>query len=83
MNNSTIKCPQCGYEIPISAALSTQIMSELEAGLRAEREKQIARVVASTSAMYGALPGIVGGRLAAIPALELDGDQEPDALTHG
>jgi hypothetical protein len=33
--------------------------------------------------MYGALQGIVGGRLAAIPALELDGDQEPDALTHG
>ena len=38
----------------------------------AEREKQIARVVGSTSAMYGALQGIVGAGLALIPALELD-----------
>ncbi|MCU0836671.1 MAG: DUF2130 domain-containing protein [Chromatiaceae bacterium] len=38
----------------------------------AEREKQIARVIASTSAMYGALQGIVGAGLPAIPALELD-----------
>ncbi len=38
----------------------------------AEREKQIQRVVGSTSAMYGALQGIVGAGLAAIPALELD-----------
>lgn len=38
----------------------------------AEREKQIQRVIGSTSSMYGALQGIVGGGLAAIPALELD-----------
>jgi hypothetical protein len=38
----------------------------------AEREKQIARVIGSTSAMYGALQGIVGAGLPAIPALELD-----------
>jgi len=38
----------------------------------AEREKQIQRVIGSTSAMYGALQGIVGGGLAPIPALELD-----------
>lgn len=49
----------------------------------AEREKQIARVVGSTSAMYGALQGIVGAGLASIPALELDntpllGDRSED-----
>jgi hypothetical protein len=38
----------------------------------AEREKQIQRVIGSTSAMYGALQGIVGAGLAPIPALELD-----------
>jgi len=38
----------------------------------AEREKQIARVIGSTSAMYGALQGIVGAGLPSIPALELD-----------
>jgi hypothetical protein len=38
-----------------------------------EREKQIQRVVTSTTRMYGALQGIVGSGLPAIPALELDG----------
>lgn len=38
----------------------------------AEREKQIVRVIGSTSAMYGSLQGIVGAGLAPIPALELD-----------
>jgi hypothetical protein len=38
----------------------------------AEREKQIERVIASTTGMYGALQGIIGQGLAAIPALELE-----------
>jgi len=38
----------------------------------AEREKQIERVILSTTGMYGALQGIIGQGLAAIPALELD-----------
>ncbi len=38
----------------------------------AEREKQVARVIGSTSAMYGALQGIVGAGQPSIPALELD-----------
>jgi hypothetical protein len=38
----------------------------------AEREKQLERVITSTTGMYGALQGIIGQGLAAIPALELD-----------
>lgn len=38
----------------------------------AEREKQIERVITSTTGMYGALQGIIGQGLAAIPALELE-----------
>lgn len=38
----------------------------------AEREKQIERVIASTTGMYGALAGIIGRSLPAIPALELE-----------
>jgi len=38
----------------------------------AEREKQIERVITSTTGMYGALQGIIGQGLAPIAALELD-----------
>lgn len=38
----------------------------------AEREKQIERVIASTTGMYGALQGIIGQSLPPIAALELD-----------
>ena len=38
----------------------------------AEREKQIERVITSTTGMYGALVGIMGQGLPAFPALELD-----------
>jgi hypothetical protein len=38
----------------------------------AEREKQIERVIASTSGMYGSLQGIIGQGLPAIAALEMD-----------
>lgn len=37
-----------------------------------EREKQIERVITSTTGMYGALQGIIGQGLATIPALELE-----------
>ena len=55
-------------------AMQLQLIRERRAMKKqwAEREKQIARVVGSTSAMYGALQGIVGAGLAPIPALELD-----------
>lgn len=55
-------------------AMQTQLNRERRAMERqwAEREKQITRVIGSTSAMYGALQGIVGAGLAPIPALELD-----------
>jgi hypothetical protein len=55
-------------------AMQLQLNRERRAMERqwAEREKQIQRVIGSTSAMYGALQGIVGAGLAPIPALELD-----------
>ena len=40
----------------------------------AEREKQIERVIISTTGMYGALQGIIGQALPGIPALELETD---------
>jgi hypothetical protein len=57
-------------------ALQGQVQKERRAMERhwAEREKQLQRVIGSTSGMYGALQGIVGAGLAAIPALELDQD---------
>ncbi len=56
------------------SAMQGQIQRERRAMEKqwAEREKQIQRVIGGTSAMYGALQGIVGGVLAVIPALELD-----------
>jgi hypothetical protein len=39
----------------------------------AEREKQIERVIGSTTGMYGALAGIIGQGLPVISALEMDG----------
>jgi len=55
-------------------AMQGQIQRERRAMEKhwAEREKQLQRVICGTSAMYGALQGIVGSGLAAIPALELD-----------
>jgi hypothetical protein len=55
-------------------ALRLQLDKERRAMTRhwAEREKQIERVIGSTTGMYGALQGIIGQGLAAIPALELD-----------
>jgi hypothetical protein len=63
-------------------AMQVQIHKERRAMEKqwAEREKQIQRVIGSASSMYGALQGIVGGGLAVIPALELEGEQRLDAL---
>jgi len=55
-------------------AMRAQLDKERRAMQRhwAEREKQIERVIASTTGMYGALQGIIGQGLPAIAALELD-----------
>lgn len=56
------------------SALRVQLDKERRAMHKhwAEREKQIERVITSTTGMYGALQGIIGQGLASIPALELD-----------
>ena len=43
-----------------------------------KRQKQIERVVASTSGMYGDLQGLIGGALPTIQHLELDGPDPED-----
>lgn len=62
-------------------AMQTQIQKERRAMEKhwSEREKQLQRVIGSTSGMYGALQGIVGAGLPAIAALEF----ETDALDDG
>jgi len=37
------------------------------------RKRQIERVVKNTVGLYGDMQGIIGGQIAEIPALELDG----------
>jgi len=56
------------------SAMRNQLDKERRAMTKqwAEREKQIERVVGSTAGMYGALQGIIGQGLAAIPALEIE-----------
>jgi hypothetical protein len=44
--SANIKCPNCGYQIPISEALQSQIRSELEISLKAEHNERLARAVA-------------------------------------
>jgi len=55
-------------------ALRTQLDKERRAMNKhwAEREKQIERVIASTTGMYGSLQGIIGQSLPTIAALEFD-----------
>lgn len=43
----------------------------------AKRDKQITRVIQSTSGMYGDLQGIIGASLAGIPVLELPSGAPP------
>lgn len=61
-------------------AMQAQLAREKRAMAKqwAEREKQIERVVNSTTGMYGALAGIVGSSLPAIPALEMDATSETE-----
>ncbi len=40
-----------------------------------QREKHLERVIKNTVGLYGDMQGIIGGQIAAIPALELDGAQ--------
>ena len=37
MNDLHIQCPKCGYEIPVSEALSTQILAEPDIQAALER----------------------------------------------
>lgn len=57
-------------------AMQVQIQKERRAMEKqwAEREKQIQRVIGSTTGMYGALQGIVGSGLPTIAALEFEED---------
>lgn len=59
------------------SAMRAQLDKERRAMTRhwAEREKQIERVIGSTTGMYGALQGIIGQGLVAIPELEMDDDE--------
>jgi hypothetical protein len=47
-----------------------------------QREKEIERVVRNTVGLYGDMQGIIGGRIPAIPALELDAEPARQ-LPHG
>ena len=46
MTDTHIRCPNCGWEIPISEALSAQIRGELESALKADHEARLKRAVA-------------------------------------
>lgn len=46
MTDTHIRCPNCGYEIPISEALSAQIRGELETALKADHEARLKQAVA-------------------------------------
>ncbi len=46
MADTHIKCPNCGYQIPVSEALSAQIREELSASFKAEGEERLKRAVA-------------------------------------
>jgi hypothetical protein len=61
------------------SSLREQLDKERRAMTRhwAEREKQLERVIMSTTGMYGSLQGIIGKQLPVIPALELD---EPELV---
>lgn len=46
MNEANIKCPNCGYEIPMTEALQRQIRGEVESALKAEHNDRLQRAVA-------------------------------------
>jgi len=59
-------------------AMQSQLQKEQRAMQRhwAEREKQLQRVISSTTGMYGGLQGIIGNAMPTVPALELDDEEE-------
>ena len=58
-------------------AMQLQIIREKRAMEKQwkEREKQIERVVKNTVGLYGDMQGIIGGQIPAIPALELEAEE--------
>jgi hypothetical protein len=58
-------------------AMQMQLQKERRAMQKhwAEREKQLQRVISSTTGMYGGLQGIIGNALPRVAALELDDDE--------
>ena len=60
-------------------AMQSQLRKEQRAMQKhwAEREKQLQRVISSTTGMYGGLQGIIGNAMPRVQALELD-DEETD-----
>jgi hypothetical protein len=64
-------------------ALHEQLMRERRAmeKLWNERERQLDRIMGSTAGMYGELRGTIGGAMAPIAALELDGDVAGEAVS--
>jgi hypothetical protein len=50
MQDTLIKCPNCGTEIPISEALTAQLQGEIEVRLRAETESRLKAVAAQAEA---------------------------------
>lgn len=54
MTDTHIICPNCGYEIPISEALSAQIRGELESSLSADHDALLKRPVAGMSILIDA-----------------------------
>jgi hypothetical protein len=50
MSETSIRCPNCGTEIPISEALTAQIRGDLERSLRAQHEARLDRAVQEAAA---------------------------------
>jgi hypothetical protein len=50
MSETSIRCPNCGTEIPISEALTAQIRGDLERSLRAQHEARLERAVQEAAA---------------------------------
>lgn len=50
MTDTVITCPKCGYAIPLTEALSTQLHAQMEAALRGEHEARLRQAVAEAEA---------------------------------
>ena len=61
-------------------AMQSQLQKEQRAMQRhwAEREKQLQRVISSTTGMYGGLQGIIGNAMPRVTALELDDEDSAE-----